>query len=164
MSARATKEAVEAKPGIVVAIVDAQVTAHPDCACEIVKTAIIASKASSEEVARIVEAGVMAAPEHMRLIAQCALAVAPDALPNVQAVLANLDPAAGGDGSDSKSSKDSKDAKDAKDAKEVSDPKAEQWDPLVFIGPMPGFTTSIPPVVDDPGGFPATNINPPSRR
>jgi hypothetical protein len=46
-------------------------------------------------VGQIVSAAIEAAPEKMRIIAQCAIAVAPDALPEVQAVIAKLDPQAG---------------------------------------------------------------------
>lgn len=154
LSGRAVKSIVEAKPEVVIAIVDAQVTAHPTCACEIVKAAIIGSEASSQQVARIVETAIMAAPEQLRMITQCALAVAPDALPHIQMVLAKIDPAAG------KVDYTSASAKDSKDAKEVVDAVAN---PLDFIGPdLPPneFPPRIPPGTP-PEEFPGTDPNPP---
>lgn len=145
LNERNVKEVVEAKPEVVLAIVEAQVIAHPGCACEVVKAAIIGSKASSQQVARIVETAIMAAPEHMRLISQCALAVAPDALPHVQAVLAKMDPAAGRE-------YESDAAKDSKDAKEVVDPATS---PSEFFGP------AVPPNDFFPRIPPATDISPP---
>lgn len=140
LSGRAVKSMVEAKPEIVLAIVDAQIVAHPACSCEIVKAAIISSKASAPQVARIVETAIMASPENMRPITQCALAVAPDALPHIQQVLAKLDPAAGRYISHS--------AKDSKDAKEVVD--AVSPNPLDFIGPdLP--PNEFPPRNQPPG-------------
>jgi hypothetical protein len=87
------KHAVATDLSATLQIVEKAVTANPGCACEVVKAAIEGSKASVLLVAAIVETAATAAPEHLRLIAQCALAVAPDAQPNVQAVVAKLDPA-----------------------------------------------------------------------
>ncbi|MDE0730581.1 MAG: hypothetical protein OSB36_06590, partial [Longimicrobiales bacterium] len=68
---------------------------------------------------------------------QCAIATAPDAIGDVQAVLAKLDPNSGDSGISSKSSKSSK-----APAGEVA---AEDWNPLDFpgdenstVGPPPG--------------------------
>ena len=71
------------------------ITKEPDHACEITKEAIVVSKADAKLVARIVESASLAAPEKMRLIAQCAIATSPDSLSVVQLVLAKLDPGAG---------------------------------------------------------------------
>jgi hypothetical protein len=49
-------------------------------------------EADRDLVAQIVASAIGAAPEKMRIIAQCAVAVAPDALPNVMKILAELDP------------------------------------------------------------------------
>lgn len=68
---------------------------NPDDACEIVKQAIVVSDADEKLVVRIVEAACMAAPEKMRLIAQCAMAASPDSLQGIQQVMAKLDPGAG---------------------------------------------------------------------
>lgn len=90
------KEAIAAKPSELLAIVQKNVSANPGSACEVVKAAIEGSRANAEVVASIVETASSAAPDQMRLIAQCSLAVAPDAANKVQAVLAKLDPSAGG--------------------------------------------------------------------
>lgn len=68
--------------------VSQDVTANPKQAGEIVKQAIIASKADSVLVARIVRSAVMAAPEQADVIRKYALAVAPDAEKEVLAAIA----------------------------------------------------------------------------
>ncbi len=102
------KHAVAAEQSKVLEIVATEVSATPGCACEIVKAAIEGSRAKPATVAAIVETAATAAPEHLRLISQCAVAVAPDALAQVQAVLAKLDPNRGKSGSNAKSAKDAK--------------------------------------------------------
>ena len=57
------------------------------CACEIVKAAIVASDASAQLVGDITETAILTAPSKMRIIGQCAVAVAPDAFDEVQAVV-----------------------------------------------------------------------------
>lgn len=89
------KSEIKAAPAKFLEIVEKQVAANEDCACEVVKAAIQATDADEETVARIVEVAATTAPEKMRLIAQCAMAVAPDALAGVQAVLAKIDPNSG---------------------------------------------------------------------
>lgn len=86
------KEKVASNQSLVLQIVEKAVLANPDYACEIVKSAITATQADNKLIASIVEVAAMAAPEKMRLIAQSAVAVAPDSLTDVQAVLAKLDP------------------------------------------------------------------------
>ena len=76
-------------------VVQREVAASPSCSCEVVKAAIVATEADRELVGQIVETAVDAAPDKMRIIAQCAIAVAPDALSDVQAVIAKLDPQSG---------------------------------------------------------------------
>ncbi|MEN9975030.1 MAG: hypothetical protein RLZZ282_1036 [Verrucomicrobiota bacterium] len=93
--AQAVKLAVAADKTATLQIVQKEITANPGCACEVVKAAIEGSKADAALVASIVETASVAAPEHMRLISQCAVAVAPDALADVQAVLVKLDPNSG---------------------------------------------------------------------
>ena len=91
----AIKQEVAANHSMVLQIVEKAVLANPSCACEIVKASITETQADAKMIASIVEVAAKAAPEQMRLIAQCAVAVAPDALEDVQAVLAKLDPGAG---------------------------------------------------------------------
>ncbi len=141
----------------VLEIVSKEIAAAPSCACEIVKSAIKSSKADNKTVAAIVGAAVTAAPAQMRLISQCAIAVAPDAAGEIQAVLAKLDPNSGDSGLSSKSAKSAK-------APEVAE---EDWNPLDFpggrdpnIGPgdlPPGFPFDTPPIINPPV---VTNPNP----
>lgn len=88
----AVTKMVSNEPDKVLEIVEREVAATPLCSCEIVKAAIETTEADRDLVAQIVATAIGAAPEKMRIIAQCAVAVAPDALPNVMKVLAALDP------------------------------------------------------------------------
>ena len=85
------EKAVKADEAKVLEIVEAQVSANSGCACEVVKAAIISMEANKELVRQIVEVAVVAAPNEMRLVAQCAVAVAPDAVGEVQEVIASFD-------------------------------------------------------------------------
>ncbi len=129
----------------VLEIVSTEVAAAPGCACEIVKAAIEGSKADVDTVAAIVEAAATAAPEQMRLISQCAVAVAPDAITKVQMVLAKLDPNLGESGT-----------KSSKDAKAPAGEVAAMPNPLDFPGQGP-----IGPNPGSPGGTPLIPIFPP---
>jgi len=154
------KAAVVADQSKVLQIVATEVAAAPDCACEVVKAAIEGSKASVETVAAIVEAASIAAPEQMRLVSQCAVAVAPDALGAVQAVLAKLDPNLGESGS---SAKDSKDAKGEVAAAEppfnpLDIPPGTYLPPTMGNPPGPSGPPLTPPVFPPPGNV--SNINP----
>jgi hypothetical protein len=91
----AIKTEVSANQSLVLQIVERAVRENPTCACEIVKASIQATDADAKLIASIVEVVGVAVPEQLRLAAQCAVAVAPDALLDVQAVLAKLDPATG---------------------------------------------------------------------
>ena len=96
------KEELVANQSLVLQIVEKAVLANQDCACEIVKAAITATQADNKLIASIVEVAAVTAPEKMRLVAQCAVAVAPDSLVDVQAVLAKLDPGTGEGGTSGK--------------------------------------------------------------
>ncbi|QJE96153.1 hypothetical protein [Luteolibacter luteus] len=132
------KHAVAAKPATVLEIVEKEVSANPDCACDVVKAAIQASKADSKTVAAIVETAATSAPDKMRLISQCAVAVAPEALADVQGVISRLEPNKGESGYSSKGGKN---------------PQVEvkpAWNPLDFpgqgpVGPTPGGAPALPP-------------------
>lgn len=130
------KHATVAESSKVLEIVAKEVTASPGCACEIVKAAIEGSQAKPKTVAAIVEAAVIAAPEQMRLISNCAVAVAPDALAEVQAVLAKLDPNRG------------ESASSAKDSKKPVGEVAAMPNPMEFPGQGP-ISTSL----GGPGGM-----------
>lgn len=141
------KHAAAAQPAKVLEIVESEMTANPDCACEIVKAAIQGAEADAKTVASIVETAATAVPEKMRLVSQCAVAVAPDSLGEVQAVMNRLDPNRGEAGYSSKG------AKDAKDAKDVAVKPA--WNPLDFPGQGPvSPTPGGPPAVPVPPGLP----------
>lgn len=151
---------VSTDKSLVLEITAKEIAAAPGCSCEIVKAAIKASEAESKMVAAIVEAAISAAPDQMRLISQCAIAMAPDAIGDIQAVVAKLDPNAGDSGTSSKS---------AKGAKVPADEVAtEEWNPLDFpgddtavVGPRqgtdggnsilrPGPQIESPPVINPP--------------
>lgn len=152
------KHAVAADRASVLEVVTKEINANPGCACEVVKAAIEGVNADSTVVAAIVEAAAVAAPDQMRLVAQCAIAVAPDSLTKVQAVVAKLDPNKGEGGASSKSAKSGKEP--------VAPETASAANPLDFpvgagtpqIGPRPGDTPNgIPIGGNDPTGNPGTN-------
>ncbi len=158
----AVKNEVSAEQSKVLEIVEARMAASPDCSCEIVKAAIEGAVADSSTVAAIVETAIVAAPEHIRLIAQCAVAVAPDALADVQTVLAKYDPASGEGYSD----------KSAKSAKAPAGEVASIGNPLDFpgkgpVGPLKGgpfgpIFPVFPPIIINPPNV--TDVNPPGPR
>jgi hypothetical protein len=98
------KAEIAKNQSFVLEIVERAVRANPECSCEIVKASIQATHADVKLVASIVEVVALSAPEQLRLAAQCAVAVAPDALEEVQLVLAKYD--AAGQGSKKKKSSD----------------------------------------------------------
>ena len=73
----------------------ARLAADEAQACEIVQAAIAACDGSPALVARIFETAATEVPDQLRLLSQCALAAAPDALAEIQEVVAMLDPNAG---------------------------------------------------------------------
>lgn len=146
---------VQIDPSNVLEIVESEISANASCACEIVKTAIKASGADSALVADITEVAITSAPESMRMISQCAIAAMPEALAEVQAVLARLDP---NRGDSTYSAKDSKSGKDAKAAvlSEIAPPKTPNpLDlPPIFIPPIVPPPYFPPPGVTDPNPVP----------
>jgi hypothetical protein len=90
----------------------------------------------------------------MRLIAQCAIAAAPDALTDVQAVLAKLDPNSGEAGDSGKS---------AKGAKAPAGEVAAMPNPLDFPGkgPVRPLFPIFPPVIINPPNVTVVNPGPP---
>lgn len=77
---------IQIDPSKVLEIVESEVSANQNCACEIVKTAIRMSGADASLVADITEVAITSAPRSMRMISQCAIAAMPDALAAVQAL------------------------------------------------------------------------------
>lgn len=166
--ALSVKHAIAANQSATLQIVEKEVAAYPGCACELVKAAIEGSKASVVLVAAIVETAATVAPEHLHLIAQCALAVAPDARANVQAVLAKLEP------KKSRVANNKKDAKGATvirtDSKGGLPPSPTVWsNPLDFPGSgietvnqaNTGGRPSVGPNPGGPGGLPFLPFGPP---
>ncbi len=137
----AVKAAVAAHPEKVLELVAAQVAQNESCACEVVKAAIVASDADKKLVAGIVETAIEAAPSKVRIIGQCAVAVAPDALAEVQAVVTKFGAVAGDSGYSAKGGDEK--------GKTVVDPPKVPSNPLDFPGQGP-----VGPTLGGPGGFP----------
>ncbi|MFK7852169.1 MAG: hypothetical protein AB8D78_14425 [Akkermansiaceae bacterium] len=137
----------------VLEIVESEVSANPNCACEIVKIAIQESEADIELTADITEVAIVAAPDHMRLISQCAIAAMPEALAAIQDVLARYDANSG----DSYSAKDSKSGKSGKDgvASQITPPPAPP-NPL----DLPSYFPIIPIFPNGPPVIEVTTPNP----
>jgi len=151
---------VSAEKAKVLEIVSKHVAAAPECACEVVKTAIKASDADKKAVAAIVEAAITSAPAQMRVITQCAIATAPDAASDIQAVIARLDPNSGETAETSKSGK-----APAEVAEEGFNPLDFPGDETSTVGPRigtgggdpylrPGPRFNTPPIIDTPGPGP----------
>ena len=126
---KAVKVAVVADSSRVLEVVASYIASNESCACEIVKAAIIASDANEKQVASIVNAAILEAPSQIRLIAQCAIATAPDAVANVQAVLEQYD-VAGGEGHSGKGGLDQ--SKDAAKNPPAGSPAFEGANPLDY--------------------------------
>ena len=92
---KAVKVAVSADSSKVLEVVAANIAINESCACEIVKAAIVASDANKKLVAEIVNTAILAAPSQIRMITQCAMATAPDAVSNIQAVVEKYGSAGG---------------------------------------------------------------------
>ena len=76
---------VEKDPAKVLVIVEDSMVANESCACEIVKAAILASKASGDMVKQIVLTATNVAPHMSKTIVECASAIAPGEAGNIQA-------------------------------------------------------------------------------
>lgn len=159
----AVKHAVAADRSAVLEIVTNQINANPGCACEVVKAAIEGSSADASAVAAIVEAAAVAAPDQMRLVAQCAIAVAPDSLTKVQSVIAKLDPNKGEGGVSAKSAKSGKEP--------AVEAAGEEFNPLDFpsqglgqggVGPRPGDNPNgVVTLIGGGDPVPVRNVNNP---
>jgi hypothetical protein len=140
------EQRVKLDTSAVLEIVESEISANPNCACEIVKTAIRACEAEVGLVVDITEVAITSAPGSIRIICQCAIAARPEALPAIQALFAKLDPTSG-DYSSSKSGKDSKDAV----ASEFSSPES-RLNPLDPPKPPGGAPPITPPKDELPPG------------
>jgi hypothetical protein len=139
---------VTAQPSMVLELVEKALRLSPTCSCEIVKAAIEGTNADIKLVASIVEVVALTEPEQLRISSQCAIAMAPDAVDAVYAVLAKYDPATGESGLDSgKSAKDAKSGKEGT-GKEVVEEKLPN--PLDFPGSGNENAVNLSP--NSPGG------------
>ena len=133
-------------PGRILELLELELAANPGCACELVKAAIQAVDANPDMVAAIVEVAVLTAPEHLRMIGQCAIAANPDALAAVQDVLARLDPHGSSENGSAKSAKSAKDEVATAVASMPSPPNPLDLPPPDLIPPPPVFPESESPV------------------
>ncbi len=157
------KNRIEQDIASVLELVEREISANSDCACEIVKSALIATQADTPLVLAIVETAINASPENARIISQCAIAIAPDALAEIQALLAKLYPDSGEEGISAKSAKGSKSAKDGVDPEDPANlklgkNKKEGMSAFIISEiDIPQIPTNIPTIV-----FPqaVTEVNP----
>lgn len=162
----AVKNAVSVEESKVLEIVTKEISTAPACACEIVKAAIEGSNANTQTVAAIVQAAATAAPDQMRLVSQCAVAIAPDALGAVQAVLAKLDPNLGESASVAQSAKDSK----SPGAEVAAMPNPLDFPGQGPVGPTQGGQGGVsvfpitPPLISSPLVTPPIIVVPPISR
>lgn len=91
----AFRKEVAAQPSLVLQLVENAVRVSSDYCCDIVKSAIEATNADINLVGSILEVVALTKPEHLRNSALYAIAVAPDALEVVNAVLAKFSSALG---------------------------------------------------------------------
>jgi plasmid stabilization system protein ParE len=83
------EDAAEA-PAQVNTIVASALSDNPTCACEIVQGAITGANADADLIGSIVATAVQVAPEQYEKITECAIAMNPDAAPQVRAALASV--------------------------------------------------------------------------
>ena len=80
-------KAIAKDPAKVLELVSKLVAANESCAADVVKAAIITTKANNELVDQIVETAATSAPKQISQIAAAATAVAPDTSPQIAAVV-----------------------------------------------------------------------------
>ena len=149
--ANLVKKQIEADADNILKIVEQQTAAHASCSCEIVKSAILTAEADKKLVGQIVATAIEAAPEQMNLVTSCAVAVAPDALAEIKAVLSKLNPKA-------LAKKGNDPAAGAKDTKEViaSDKVKNPLDGPYLIPGLPPIHPPIVPAISSPSGSDVT--------
>lgn len=150
--------AVEAAPEDVLKIVAKEVQAAPTCACEIVKAAIVASKADKSLVVEIVTTATELLPDEAPTIIACAINVAPEA------ARAIADKFGSGKGVVYSSGKEPT-GKEPLDKRPVpSEPIVEEWDDFnLFHAGIGGIYLTTPSSGISPGAFlPPVVVNPTS--
>jgi hypothetical protein len=78
---------VEADPEKVLMIVEDAMSRHDKCACEVVKSAIVASRASGRLVGEIVFTAVISSERMAPTVAECVISVAPDSASQIRSAL-----------------------------------------------------------------------------
>jgi hypothetical protein len=160
---RAVKKYVKAHPERVLEVVALQIGNNPSCACEVVKAAIIASEADTAMVSEIVEVAIEVSPSNFRIIGQCAIAVAPDALAAVQTIVNTYGAVSGDSGLGAKgyemSAKSAKSSKGAKGGAggDLFGPSQDQVPPAVTYG-LPA--TELQDLIDLVNDLSETVVNP----
>jgi len=84
------RAAAAAAPQEVNAIVADALNRNPTCSCEIVRGAISGSNANADTIGSIVATAVRIAPDQYQRITECAIAMNPDAAPQVSRALASV--------------------------------------------------------------------------
>ncbi len=132
---------VKRDPDTVLQVVDAELRANPGCSCEVVKSAISETDMEVDTVVAIVKVAFEASPEHIRLIAQCAIAACPEALSAIQDLVAKYEKSTGtGD-----SAKSAKSAKGERATIFSGDEVAATPNPLDFPGGPDGYNVTFSP-------------------
>ena len=146
-TARKVSKQVAAKPERVLIIVEDTLVVSDACACEVVKAALGAAKASPKLAAQIVLVAVNAAPSKATLISECAKAAAPDAAAEIdgavrEAIGTNAEKPAAAPAEKRESTTPETDP-EAKPSNPASDPKA----------PIAKNPPSIPPAAETEADF-----------
>lgn len=80
------REAISKDPAKVLMIVEDALVINENCACEIIKAAIMATSTDEASVMQIVQTALAVAPKMSAIIAECATAAAPGAGPAIAAL------------------------------------------------------------------------------
>lgn len=77
--AKSFRGSLKGKPiEIVLEMLSKEVSATPDCACELIKSAISSYKPTPQQVTAMVDTAINAAPDRIEEIVNCGIAAAPD--------------------------------------------------------------------------------------
>ncbi|MGK0184633.1 MAG: hypothetical protein ACI9R3_000407 [Verrucomicrobiales bacterium] len=85
--AATVSQQVEESPEKVLMVVEDAMAKHEKCACEVVKAAIVASKANEKLVGEIVFTAVISSESMAPTVAECAISVAPDSASHIRSAL-----------------------------------------------------------------------------
>lgn len=141
--AKDVRQAVAKDPSKVLMIVEDALVISEECACEIVKAAIIASNADAAKVKEIVQTAMAVAPKKSAIIAECAAAVTSSG-PVIAASTAETKEA--DDGKNPVSGKNVLAGKNTVSAKNVAPPVVAETSPVLPPEEGPGTEFSGTPV------------------